>query len=70
MEMKLERKPQMHRAIVSRGILSSIEYEMVFENKAEDILDIVIDISVIADRIVKLLTEAKAIQIKKRTEGE
>lgn len=55
MGIKLERKPQKHRAIVSRGILSSIEYEMAIENKVDDILDIVIDIRDIAERIIKLV---------------
>lgn len=57
MEIKLERKPQKHRAIVSLGILSSIEYEMAVENKAEDILDIVIDIRDTAERIINLVGE-------------
>ena len=44
MELELERKPQKHRAIISRGILDTIEYEVAMGNKADDILDIVIDI--------------------------
>lgn len=55
MELKLERKPQKHRAIVSRGILYTIEYEIAMENKVDDILDIVIDIRDIAERIIKLV---------------
>lgn len=55
MELKLERKPQKHRAIVSRGILDTIEYEIKEEGKAEDILEIIIDIRDTADRIIKLL---------------
>lgn len=53
--MKLKLKPQKHRAIVSRGILDTIEYEMANENKAGDILDIVIDIRDTAERIIKLI---------------
>ena len=55
MELKLERKPQKHRAIVSRGILDIIEYEIKEEGKAEDILELIIDIRNTADRIIKLL---------------
>ena len=55
MELKLERKPQKHRAIVSRGILYTIEYEIKEESKAEDILELIIDIRNTADRIIKLL---------------
>lgn len=55
MEIKLERKPQKHRAIVSRGILYTIEYEIKEEGKAEDILELIIDIRNTADRIIKLL---------------
>lgn len=55
MELKLERKPQKHRAIVSRGILYTIEYEIKEEGKAEDILELIIDIRNTADRIIKLL---------------
>ena len=55
MELKLERRPQKHRAIVSRGILYTIEYEIAMENKVDDILDIVIDIRDIAERIIKLV---------------
>lgn len=57
--MDLELKPQKHRAIVSRGILATIEYEMAIENKADDILDIVIDIRDTADRIIKLMALQK-----------
>lgn len=59
MELELERKPQKHRAIISRGILDTIEYEMAIENKAEDILDIVIDIRDTAERIIKLVALQK-----------
>lgn len=59
MEIKLERKPQKHRAIVSRGILDTIEYEMAVENKTDDILDIVIDIRDTAERIIKLVALKK-----------
>lgn len=62
MEIKLERKPQKHRAIVSRGILDTIEYEMAMGNTAEDILDIVIDIRDTAERIIKLLELKKGEQ--------
>lgn len=55
MELELKIKPQMHRAIVSRGILGTIEYEMAIEHKVDDILDIVIDIRDTAERIIKLL---------------
>lgn len=55
MELKLERKPQKHRAIVSQGILYTIEYEIKEESKAEDILELIIDIRNTADRIIKLL---------------
>ena len=55
MELKLERKPQNHRAIVSLGILNTIEYEIKEEGKAEDILELIIDIRNTADRIIKLL---------------
>ena len=55
MEIKLERKPQKHRAIVSRGILCTIEYEIKEEGKAEDILELIIDIRDTAERIIKLL---------------
>ena len=55
MELKLEKRPQKHRAIVSRGILYTIEYEIAMENKVDDILDIVIDIRDIAERIIKLV---------------
>lgn len=55
MELELKIKPQKHRAIVSRGILYTIEYEIAIENKADDILDIVIDIRDIAERIIKLV---------------
>lgn len=55
MEMELKIKPQKHRAIVSRGILYTIEYEIAMENKVDDILDIVIDIRDIAERIIKLV---------------
>lgn len=57
--MELELKPQKHRAIVSRGILATIEYEMANENKADDILDIVIDIRDTAERIIKLMALQK-----------
>lgn len=59
MESKLERKPQKHRAIISRGILDTIEYEVAIENKADDILDIVIDIRDTAERIIKLVALQK-----------
>lgn len=62
MELKIERKPQKHRAIVSQGILCTIEYEVETENKADDILDIVIDIRDIAERIIKLLELKKGEQ--------
>lgn len=55
MELELKIRPQKHRAIVSRGILYTIEYEIAIENKADDILDIVIDIRDIAERIIKLV---------------
>jgi hypothetical protein len=54
-EIKLVRKPQKHRAIVIDSLLNSIEYEIKEEGKAEDILDIVIDIRDIAERIIKLV---------------
>ncbi len=57
MELKLERKPQKHRAIISREMLSSIEYEIAMGNKADDILDIVIDIRDTAERIINLVGE-------------
>ena len=53
--MELKIKPQKHRAIVSRGILCTIEYEIKEEGKAEDILELIIDIRDTADRIIKLL---------------
>lgn len=59
MELELERKSQKHRAIISRGILDTIEYEMAMGNKADDILDIVIDIRDIAERIIKLVALQK-----------
>lgn len=55
MELKLERKPQKHRVIVIDSLLNSIEYEIKEEGKAEDILEIIIDIRNTADRIIKLL---------------
>lgn len=55
MEIKLERKPQKHRAIVSRGILNTIEYEIKEEGKAEDILELIIETRDTANRIIKLL---------------
>jgi len=54
-EIKLERKPQKHRAIVIDSLLNSIEYEIKEEGKAEDILELIIDIRNTADRIIKLL---------------
>lgn len=59
MELELELKPQKHRAIVSRGILDAIEYEVAMGNKADDILDIVIDIRDTAERIIKLMALQK-----------
>ena len=53
-EIKLVRKPQKHRAIVIDSLLNSIEYE-IKEDKAEDILELIIDIRNTADRIIKLL---------------
>ena len=55
MELKLERKPQKHRAIVIDSLLNSIEYEIKEEGKAEDIIELIIDIRNTADRIIKLL---------------
>ena len=55
MKVKLEKKPQMHRAIVSRVLLLTIENEIKEEGNAEDILEIIIDIRNIADKIIKLL---------------
>ena len=55
MELKLERKPQKHRAIVIDSLLNSIEYEIKEEGEAEDILELIIDIRNTADRIIKLL---------------
>lgn len=52
--MDIERKPQKHRAIVIDSLLNSIEYE-IKEDKAEDILELIIDIRNTADRIIKLL---------------
>jgi len=54
-EIKLVRKPQKHRAIVIDSLLNSIEYEIKEEGKAEDILELIIDIRNTADRIIKLL---------------
>lgn len=54
-EIKLERKPQKHRAIVSRGILYTLEYE-IKEGKTDDILGLIIDIRDTAERIIKLIT--------------
>ena len=59
MKLELERKPQKHRAIISRGILDTIEYELAMGNKADDILDIVIDIRDTAERIIKLVALQK-----------
>ena len=59
MELKLERKPQKHRAIISREILYTIEYEIAAGNTAEDILDIVIDIRDTAERIIELVALQK-----------
>lgn len=59
MELKLERKSQKHRAIISRGILDTIEYEMTMENTVDDILDIIIDIRDTAERIIKLMALQK-----------
>lgn len=56
MEIKLERKPQKHRVIVSRGILYTIEYEIKEKGKTDDILGLIIDIRDTADRIIKLIT--------------
>ena len=55
MELKLERKPQKHRDIVIDSLLNSIEYEIKEEGKAEDILELIIDIRDTADRIIKSL---------------
>ena len=55
-EIKLERKPQKHRAIVSRGILYTLEYEIKEEGKTDDILGLIIDIRDTAERIIKLIT--------------
>ena len=54
-EIKLVRKPQKHRAIVIDSLLNSIEYEIKEEGKAEDKLELIIDIRNTADRIIKLL---------------
>ena len=54
-EVKLGRRPQKHRAIVINSLLYSIEYEIREQGKAEDILEIIIDIRNIADKIIKLL---------------
>lgn len=70
MGLELERKPQRHRAIISRGILDTIEYEMAIENKADDILDIVIDIRDTADRIIKLMALQKGEQDGERRADE
>ena len=53
--MDIERKPQKHRAIVIDSLLHSIGYEIKEEGKAEDILELIIDIRDTADRIIKLL---------------
>ena len=53
--MDIERKPQKHRAIVIDSLLNGIEYEIKEEGEAEDILELIIDISNTADRIIKLL---------------
>lgn len=58
-EIKLVRKPQKHRAIVIDSLLNSIEYEIKEEGKAEDILELIIDIRDTTDRIIKLLKGAK-----------
>lgn len=55
MELKLERKPQKHRAIVIDSLLNSIEYEIKEQGKAEDILELIIDIRNTADSIIKSL---------------
>lgn len=55
MELKLERRPQKFRARRSQAILGTIEYEIKEEGKAEDILELIIDIRDTADRIIKLL---------------
>lgn len=55
MELKLERKPQKHRAIVIDSLLNSIEYEIKEEGKAEDILELIIDIRNTADRTIEEL---------------
>lgn len=62
MELKLERRPQKFRARRCQAILDTIEYEMAMENKADDILDIVIDIRDTAERIIKLLELKKGEQ--------
>ena len=54
-EIKLVRKPQKHRAIVINSLLNSIEYEIKEEGKAEDMLELIIDIRDTADRIIKSL---------------
>ena len=54
-DMELKRKPQKHRAIVIDSLLNSIEYEIKEEGKAEDILELIIDIRDTADRIIKSL---------------
>ena len=59
MELKLERRPQKFRARRCQAILDTIEYEMAMENKADDILDIVIDIRDTAERIIKLVALQK-----------
>ena len=59
MEMELKIKPQKHRAIVSRGILCTIEYEIKEEGKAEDILEIIIDIRDTAERIIVALQKGE-----------
>lgn len=55
MGVNLETRPQKHRAIVIDALLNSIEYEIKEEGKAEDILELIIDIRNTAERIIKLL---------------
>lgn len=54
-EIKLKRQPQIHRAIVIDSLLNSIEYEIEEEGKAEDILELIIDIRNTAESIIELL---------------
>lgn len=59
MGVNLETRPQKHRAIVIDSLLNSIEYEIKEEGKAEDILELIIDIRNTAERIIKLVALQK-----------